>query len=422
MKKILFVINTMGQAGAETAMLGLMQRLLQTGEYQLFLYVILPQGELFGRLPAGVQVLNPHCSTESVLSPKGRLLLARSVLGAFFRHGTGFGHLGSIAANLRAQKRTSGRIQPDKALWRLLADAAPPPPETYDLAIAYIEGASTYFLADKVRAVHKAAFVHIDYPRAGYTPQMDAGCYDRIDRIFAVSDEVRTQFCSVYPQYAAKIFLFRNLLDADYIRRQSLASGFTDAFAGPRIVTIGRLHYQKACDVAIEACAKIVQDGFDVRWYVFGEGPERPKLEKQIRECGLTDRFFLCGAVANPYPYLRQAALYVHATRYEGKSIAVEEAQILGKTILASDCTGNREQICSGVDGLLFPLSAENIADAVETVLRDPALGQRLAQQAARKDLHHPEDLQRLLELLESPQAKERNVHETNTAADPCAQ
>lgn len=422
MKKILFVINTMGQAGAETAMLGLMQRLLQTGEYQLFLYVILPQGELFGRLPAGVQALNPHCSTESVLSPKGRLLLARSVLGAFFRHGTGFGHLGSIAANLRAQKRTSGRIQIDKALWRLLADAAPPPPETYDLAIAYIEGASTYFLADKVRAVRKAAFVHIDYPRAGYTPQMDAGCYNRIDRIFAVSDEVRTQFCSVYPQYAAKTFLFRNLLDADYIRRQSLASGFTDAFAGPRIVTIGRLHYQKAYDVAIEACAKIVQDGFDVRWYVFGEGPERPKLEKQIRERGLTDRFFLCGAVANPYPYLRQAALYVHATRYEGKSIAVEEAQILGKTILASDCTGNREQICSGVDGLLFPLSAEDIADAVETVLRNPTLGRRLARQAAHKNLRHPEDLQRLLELLESPQAKERNAHETNTAADSCEQ
>lgn len=405
MKKILFVINTMGQAGAETAMLGLMQRLLQMGEYQISLYVILPQGELFGRLPAGVQLLNLHCSTESVLSPKGRLLLARSVLGVFFHHGTGFRHLGSIVANLSAQKRTSGRIQIDKALWRLLADATPSPPETYDLAIAYIEGASTYFLADKVRAAHKAAFVHIDYSRAGYTPQMDAGCYDRIDRIFTVSDEVRTQFCSIYPQYAAKTFLFRNLLDVDYIRRQSLLSGFTDAFAGSRIVTIGRLHYQKAYDIAIEACAKIIQDGFDVRWYVFGEGPERSKLEKQIREHGLSDRFLLCGAVANPYPYLRQATLYVHATRYEGKSIAVEEAQILGKTILASDCTGNREQICSGVDGLLFPLSAKDIADAVETVLRNPALGRCLAQQAAHKNLRHPEDLPYLLELLESPES-----------------
>ena len=92
MKMILFVINTMGQDGAETDMLCLMQRLLQMGEYQMSLYVILPQGELFGRLPAGVQLLNLHCSTESVLSPKGRLLLARSVLGAFFHHGTGFKH------------------------------------------------------------------------------------------------------------------------------------------------------------------------------------------------------------------------------------------------------------------------------------------------------------------------------------------
>ena len=59
------------------------------------------------------------------------------------------------------------------------------------------------------------------------------------------------------------------------------------------------------------------------------------------------------------------ADFYIHATRFEGKSIAIQEAQVLGCAIAASDCSGNREQIVSGVDGLLCPFSPEGIANAV---------------------------------------------------------
>ncbi len=177
---------------------------------------------------------------------------------------------------------------------------------------------------------------------------------------------------------------------------------FPTQFSGFRLVTVGRLHYQKAFDIAIDACARLIADGYPVRWYVLGEGAEREALEKQIRDRNLEDTFLLPGAVSNPYPYLRQADLYVHATRFEGKSIAIEEAQILQKPIVASDCTGNREQIQNGVDGILFPLSVDNLVQAIETVLDDPSLRERLSRNLASKTFDHPDQLRNLTQLLES--------------------
>lgn len=400
MKKVLFVINTMGRAGAETALLEMLRRMLETGEYELSLFAIIPRGELFSRVPEGVHILNPHVSNDSVLSTSGRMAIARQALLCACKHLYGIRHLGDIVRNIRQQRQLTGRVQLDKVLWRVLSDGAALPEEEYDLAIAYLEGAATYYVSERVHAKAKAAFVHIDYQQAGYTPLMDKGCYDRIDRIFMVSNNVRDRFCQVYPQYRDKAFLFRNLLNRKAIEEKSLAQGFTDGFTGTRLVTVGRLHYQKAYDIAIDACARLVERGYNIRWYVLGEGAERPALEKQIAVTGMQEHFCLMGAVDNPYPYLRQADIYVHASRYEGKSIAIEEAQILGKPIVASNCTGNREQIVHEVDGLLLDLSTENLVDTLCRVLDDTDLRARLAQNVRTKALEHPEDMANLLALV----------------------
>ncbi|MBR2055101.1 MAG: glycosyltransferase, partial [Clostridia bacterium] len=168
-KQVLFVINTMGRAGAETALINLMNKLLSLKEYELSLYTIIPRGELFARVPEEVHILNKSFSSESVLSLSGRLAIVKQTFCAFFRKFTGFRLLPSILRNIREQKKETGHIQPDKALWRLLAAAAPAQEREYDLAIAYIEGASAYYLADKVKAKKKCAFIHIDYQKAGYT-------------------------------------------------------------------------------------------------------------------------------------------------------------------------------------------------------------------------------------------------------------
>lgn len=176
--------------------------------------------------------------------------------------------------------------------------------------------------------------------------------------------------------------------------------GVSDGFEWKRLLTVGRLTYQKAIDIAIDAMKLLKERGWAVRWYVLGDGDQRRALERKIAALGLKEDFVLLGAVENPYPYYAQADIYVHATRFEGKSIAIQEAQTLGCAVIASDCNGNREQIEDGVDGILCQLTPEGIADSIEDLLQDEEKRKSLGRAAERKNMAQEQELQKLLELL----------------------
>ena len=370
MKKILFVINTLGRAGAETALLELLNH-LDTEKYEISLYVLLGQGEMISRVPPEVHLKNKRICEDSVLSGAGRRKLLQTSVMALFRHGHTMEKIRYLMKNLRVMKK-AGKIQPDKLLWRVLSDGADRLDETFDLAVAYLEGGSAYYVADHVNAKKKAAFVHIAYGDSGYTREMDRDCYEKMDVIYTVSGETRRHFLEFYPEYEEKVQVFHNIIDRERIEREAKKpGGFSDSYDGVRILTVGRLAHQKAYDIAILAMKQIRDAGYKARWYVVGEGPERKALEKQIAELRLQKDFILLGIKENPFPYYAQCDLYVHATRFEGKSIAIQEAQALGCAVIASDCAGNREQIEDGVDGLLCLLTPEGIARKIEELIDD---------------------------------------------------
>ncbi len=195
--------------------------------------------------------------------------------------------------------------------------------------------------------------------------------------------------------------MFHNLLDREGIRRKGQGrGGFDDGYEGMRLLTVGRLTYQKAYDVAIDAMKRLKDAGQRARWYVLGEGDQRKTLERKIAALGLKDDFVLLGAVEDPYPYYAQTDLYIHATRFEGKSIAIQEAQILGCAVIASDCNGNREQIVDGEDGILCQLTPEAVADSIAALLADGDRRMALGRAAERKNEGQDQELQQLLALL----------------------
>ena len=401
--RILFVINTLGQAGAETALLSLLQTLArEKGEarYEISLYVLTGQGEMASRLPADVRLLNKKYREESVLTAKGRKYLKKTVLKAMFTRATVVKLFPYLVKNTCAMLGKK-RLLPDKLLWRVLSDGGMVLPEEYDLAVSYLEGGAAYFVADHVKAAKKAAFIHVDYEKAGYTRALDKDCYLAFDKIFTVSDEVREAFLKAYPELPDKTEVFHNILNKEEIvRRAEEGEGFTDGFTGMRLLSVGRLTAQKAFEVSVDAMKRLKDAGKNVRWYVLGEGDQRKKLQEQIDALGLTEDFILYGAVNNPYPFMKQADIYVHASRFEGKSIAIQEAQILGKPMVVSDCSGNREQVCHGKDGLMCGLTPESLAENIMLLLEDEALRRKLGAAAAKKNADAAEEIQKLLSML----------------------
>ena len=158
------------------------------------------------------------------------------------------------------------------------------------------------------------------------------------------------------------------------------------------------MNVQKAYEIAIQALALLRSHGYAVRWYAMGEGVMREDLERKIAQHNLQDSFILMGKRSNPYPYYRDRDLYVHATRFEGKSIAVQEAQILGCPIIVSDVNGNREQVNHGIDGLICDLNPRAVAEAIEFMIENPEARARMGEAACHKELEHDQELEDFLD------------------------
>ena len=403
-KKILFVINTFSRAGAETALLDLLYKLdgindaAENKKYEISLFVLMGQGELASRLPESVHLLNRKYSVDSVLEPRGKRHMMATVLKALLHKGTGV-RLTPYMLKAYRQMRRSGEVRIDKLLWRALSDGAPEFDETYDLAIAFLEGGSAYYVADHVKAKKKAGFIHTDYIQARYTTQLDGGCYDKMDGIFAIGEHVRDTFLQVHPECKNKIQIFHNIINTEAIRSKAcLQGGFTDPYDGFRILTVGRLIDEKAYPVAIETMRLLRADDIQAKWYVLGEGDKRKELENLIIEAHLEECFYLLGAEENPYPYFAQCDLYVHATKIEGKSIAIQEAQVLGCPIVASEI--NREQITDGTDGFVRNLDPNALKEAIETLIQNPQMRKKFGEMAQKRVNRYEKDVELIDDLL----------------------
>ena len=382
MKKILFVINTLGLAGAEKSLIEVLKR-IDLNNYCVDLYVLLEQGELIREVPDGINVLNRDFSACPIHSKKGYKELSRRVLKALIRKGTWFRCFTYIVKNY-IQMLKKGCVHIDKLLWKAIAMSADSNPNTYDLAIAYVEGGSTYYVSRNVKAKRKAAWIHISYPDAGYCAELDEDAYEEIDNIIVVSDEVKKSVVSIYPGYEDKILQIENIIDCEKIEELSVkGEGFLDNYDGIRILSVGRLDKQKAYELSIEAMRYIMDKKIKARWYVLGEGRERDSLLKLIKKFNIEEDFVLYGNVENPYPYMKQADIYVHASEYEGKSIAVQEAMTLGKPVIVSDCNGNRELVTDGINGLICHLNPSEISDSIIKLINDDVLAKKIGIEAS---------------------------------------
>ncbi len=406
-KKILFVINTLGRAGAEKALLSLLNRLKKSDEFgqlKLYLYVITGQGELFDDIPEDVVILNKKYSTESVLTADGRKVLQKTCISSLFRRCNFLRLFPYVFSNLLSMIKR-GNVMTDKLLWRVLAEGCDRIDEHFDLAVAYIEGGSTYYVADHINAEKKVAFVHVDYTQAGYTKKLDRECYENFDRIFSVSDQVKEIFLKTYPELESRADVFNNLIDKDRILKLSgEEEGFSDGFIGKRIITVCRLTKQKSLEYSIEAMKLIKQrrspEALPVRWYILGEGDQREKLEKYIDQCGISEDFVLCGSYDNPYPYIKDADIYVQASKFEGRSIAIREALILGKPVIATNIGDNKELLNDGIDGLLCNLDSEDIAGMILKTIDDDDLLVKLGEAASKKELSAYDDTPKLMSVI----------------------
>ncbi len=155
-------------------------------------------------------------------------------------------------------------------------------------------------------------------------------------------------------------------------------------------VAVGHLNHQKAYDIMFDLFAKACRQRDDLRLYVIGDGPERPNLEKQLKDLKLEDKVTLLGYQRNPFCYMKKMDAFISTSRYEGQPLNLMEAMVVGLPLY---CTKNLEKYCEGLRGYEDLVSAlvsagkqEKKPDNLEAYNESIKVGiRRLAEGAAPK-------------------------------------
>ena len=130
---------------------------------------------------------------------------------------------------------------------------------------------------------------------------------------------------------------------------------FKDDAALPVVLAVGRLTGAKNYPLLLRAFAQALSDQ-PARLVVLGEGAERPKLERLIRELGITESVSLAGFDSNPFRYMAKCDLYVMSSDWEGLPGSLLQALALRGNVVSTDCpSGPREVLNAGEYGTLVP-------------------------------------------------------------------
>lgn len=363
-KKLLFVINNLHCGGAENSLISLLQQ-LDYAKLEVDLLLFQKEGFFLKNVPQEVRVLGP---IEEFKYFNGSF--AKAMINAFFRL-----RFDIILTKFKflALKKIQNPAEREQRFWYYLKICLPKLKGNYDVAIGFLEKSPNYYIVDKVDARKKMGFIRTDYEAMGMIQAIDEPYFEKLDFILANSSNAENSLKKLFPQFIPKIKTIENFFSPETLHAMA-DEQISIQKSELTLVSVGRLHPAKGYDMAIEACKIIKEKGIDIRWYVIGEGGERPELERLIQLHGVQNQFILLGLKENPHPYIKLADLYVQTSRFEGKSRAIEEAKIHQKPILITYYPSANDQIQHLQNGFIVEMNAVAVAEGILNLHQDNEL------------------------------------------------
>lgn len=189
--------------------------------------------------------------------------------------------------------------------------------------------------------------------------------YPRFDRVVSQSGFMKESLLSEFGLAADRVVVINNPLDLARIR--ALAGGMRapGRHRPLRLVAAGRLVWQKGFDLLIDAMAMLVD--FDVTLSILGEGPMRECLQQRIVDLGLQERVRLVGFVANPYREFVSSDALVLSSRYEAFPNVLLESLACGLPVIAAPAMGGIHEMAATLPSIFLAkeVSSDALAEAI---------------------------------------------------------
>lgn len=319
MKKIIFGITSLTLGGAERVLVDLANKMSE--RFDITIFMLYSNGELETELNKKIKLKTLYSKKYTELTFLEKILASLKVL---------------------INKKKIFKKYVDK--------------EEYIAQISFLEGAITRIFSVKSNfKTKKIAWVHNDMQKvfgkgikAKIKKIMDEKAYQKYDDIIFVSKDNEKAFNSFYKKsIKSRKNVIKNYVSSERILNLSVElSEYKKIYKEDEInvVQVSRLVEQKAIDRLIKVSAKLIKENSKIHIYVIGDGPLKGKLQKQIIDFNVEEKFTLLGAKKNPYPYIKNADVFGLFSYFEGYGIVIDEAKMLQKYVIITD-TAAREAL-----------------------------------------------------------------------------
>ena len=394
MKKVLVISHAMELGGAERALIGLLDA-FDTERYDVDLFLFRHEGELFDLIPEKINLLPEIKEYTCLAVPIGGVLKKGCISVAF----------GRFIGKMKAKKCASRMGVQGEGIYleyshKYVKKHMPKiSDKEYDLVISFLT--PHYFGLEKCRGKRKIAWIHTDYSMLDVDETSEIKMWSGYDGIVSISDSVSVSFLKRFPSLSNKLIRIDNIISVKSIVSSSREEQNEISDDGRVILlSCGRVTEGKNFRSIPKMCASLLSDGHDVVWYIVGDGPDTETVKASITAEKMNGRVVMLGSKANPYPYIAACDLYVQPSLYEGKAVAVREAQILGKPVVITDYPTARSQLICGFDGEIAPLDSEKCAKFISELLLDKRRLDTLSENCKNSNYSNENEIEKIYDLI----------------------
>lgn len=334
MKKLLFAAVDMQVGGIETALLTLLNYLVNTNKYNITLVLEEKQGIFLEQLDSRIKIVQYKPSNfNNIIVRKSVNFIKR--LNFILKFKNKFDFSASFATYSKMASFVARKASHNSALW----------------------GHANYL------ALYKGDQEKVkDF--------FDNLHYDEFKHIVFVANEAKETFLKIYPDMKCKTMVCNNLIDYEKIIKLSneKIEEEKDTYT---FVNVGRHEErQKKLTRIIEASKKLKDENIKFKILLIGDGEDTLIYKDKVKELGLQEQIKFLGVKNNPYPYIKMADSVILSSDYEGYPVVFIEALILNKPLITTDVSDAQKDI-NGKHGIVVKKDTNDIYLAMKKFIEN---------------------------------------------------
>lgn len=253
--------------------------------------------------------------------------------------------------------------------------------EKYDSIISFMEGDALKnhsYITNKSH--NNITWLHTDLPKNHWTllrtfhnSKEEKSCYEKMNKIVFVSNEIKNTFQDLYKLNRKGIVIYNPINTEEIIKKADLSEIKKECFT---IISIGRLTQIKRYDRLIKAIQLLKAENYKIKVWILGEGEEEKSLKELSTKLKVDDTIYFKGYKENPYPYIKAADLLVSTSDAESFSLVIAEALCLGKIIISTKTAGALE-LLENKYGILVEMNEQSLYIALKKILDNKKLQEK---------------------------------------------